>query len=307
MKENVRIKRAAILLALVVVGAAFICLGKVGAKSGHAEMAMHQAITEIQSGPDGSVKNQGFHVMNHPSGVYSYTKSWDDSNEQGVVRFSHGKNSFEVSNVTILTGLGDSNFPENGVDNWSLMLGIGPEKMSSYEDAHKKITSLLAQLRAAGWQRYIEGSDPRLSGKQAMLYALSHSGQTYSLDSTYTLTPTEWKQLVAAEPVWEFYADGIFLNLTLSYWASSVPDVGRYLVNIKISTAADNYSPYFSDDDDDKKRHWKKYLSDRLAPVRDERSAVEGRLNPHEFKVDNSYVPPPFEALDFSAQTGTAQ
>ncbi|WP_322048158.1 hypothetical protein [Paraburkholderia sp. J67] len=307
MIKNLQKKRAVVLLVLVVVGAAFILLGKVGAKTGQAEMAMNQAITEIQSGPDRSVKNQGFHVMNHPSGVYSYTKNWDDAKERGVVRFSHGKNSFEVSNVTILTGLGDRNFPENGVDNWSLMLGLGPEKMDSYEDARKKITSLLAQLRAAGWQRYIEGSDPRLSGKQAMLYALSHSGQTYSLDSTYTVTPEEWKRLVVAEPVWEFYADGIFLNLTLSYWSSNAPDVGRYLVSIKISTAADNYSPYFSDDDDDKKRHWKKYLSDRLAPVRNERNVVEARLDPHEFKIDTSYMPPPFEAPDFSAQSGGAQ
>lgn len=48
-------------------------------------------------------------------------------------------------------------------------------------------------------------------------------------------------------------------------------------------------------------------ISDRLAPVREERSAVEARLDPHEFKVDTSYVPPPFEALDFSTQTGAAQ
>lgn len=48
-------------------------------------------------------------------------------------------------------------------------------------------------------------------------------------------------------------------------------------------------------------------ISDRLTPVRYERSAVEARLDPHEFKVDTSYVPPPFEALDFSTQTDTTQ
>ena len=285
-----------------------ILFERISDKGDQTETTMQPAITEIMAGFDGNSKiiNQGFDIMNHPSGVYAYTKSWDDSNGRGVVRFLHGKNSFEIDNVTILTGLGDADFPENGIDNWSLSFRLGPEKTDSYEIARDKTMSLLRRLRETGWKRYIEGSDPRLSGKKTVAYALSGSGQTYSLDSTYTPTLDEWKRLTVLEPTWEFYANGVFINFTISHWASDVPDAGRYLANIKISTAADNYFPYFSDDDDDKKRHWKKYLSDRLAPVRHERSIVEAKLDPHEFAIDTSYEPPPFEAPDFSANAKAA-
>lgn len=171
---------------------------------------MNQGVIVVKSGTDGNtnIKHQGFEIMNHPSGVYAYTKKWNDPNDLGVIKFSHGINSFEINNVMILTGLSDNNFPENGVDNWSLMIRLGYERADSYEQARSKIMSLLNRLRVAGWQRYIEVSDPRLIGRDAVLYELSDPGQTYSLDSTYVPTIEEWKQLVTVEPVWEFYADG---------------------------------------------------------------------------------------------------
>lgn len=137
-----------------------------------------------------------------------------------------------------------------------------------------------------------------------MQYELSEAGQIYSLDSNYMPTVEEWAQLVNVEPLWQFYADGVFVDLTVSYWTSGGSNMGNYLVNIKISSAADNYSPYFSDDSDDKKRNWKKYLSDKLKPARRERSMREAKLDPHVYSIDTAYREPPFEAPDFSGEAG---
>ncbi|VWD33098.1 hypothetical protein BLA50215_04817 [Burkholderia lata] len=267
---------------------------------------MSHEVTVIRSGVDGNsgIESQGFEVMNHPSGVYGYTKSWSDKDGLGVVKFERGNHSFEIDDVSILTGLGDSSVPENGVDNWSVMIKLGAGKAIAYEEARDRVALLLSKLRAAGWGRYIETSDPRLSGKAAMQYELSEAGQIYSLDSNYMPTVEEWAQLVNVEPLWQFYADGVFVDLTVSYWTSGGSNMGNYLVNIKISSAADNYSPYFSDDSDDKKRNWKKYLSDKLKPARRERSMREAKLDPHVYSIDTAYREPPFEAPDFSGEAG---
>ncbi|MFP3733134.1 hypothetical protein SB690_20450, partial [Bacillus sp. SIMBA_006] len=82
------------------------------------------------------------------------------------------------------------------------------------------------------------------------------------------------KNLIVPEPRWLFYTDGVFLTLSLSYQSSSTPDMGYYLTDIQVSTASDNYTPYFADSVE-RRREWKKYLSDELTPARAERAKHE--------------------------------
>lgn len=290
-----------ILIAVVIL--IFILVQKFYAK----EKAMIPEKIVIRLGVEGQAdaKTQGFDVMSHPSGLYFYTAHWDNPEKPGVVRFEKGSNSFEIGNVQIVNGTGDNDFPENGVENWDVIFRVASTKTSSYAEARDNAMALLGRLRAAGWKRYIETSDPRLIGKEAMLYELSEPGLIYSMDSAYTPTIEEWKRIVEIEPVWSFYANGVFVDLTLSYQAST-SDAGVYLMDIKISSAVDNYSAYFSKDDDDKKRQWKKYLSDRLEPARKERLMREAKLDPKKYTIDTTYQAPPFEAPDFSAAAGAA-
>ena len=264
---------------------------------------MNQEIITIHPGIEGKLdaKNQHFDIKNHPSGVFSYTKHWDDAGSLGLVRVSHGKHSFEIRNATIVTGLGDNSNPEMGVDNWDILFHITPNKFTSYTDAREKTMEFLSLLRANGWQRYIDTSDPRLSGEQVMRYEFSEGRQIYSLDSKYTPTIEEWKDLVQMEPQWEFYTDGVFVSLTLSYFPSDKPQTGQYLMDLKISTAADNYSAYFSSDDDEKRVHWLKYISAKLELARAERRANETKLAAQGYTIDTTYQDPPFEAPGFAS------
>ncbi|WP_205611380.1 hypothetical protein [Burkholderia sp. Nafp2/4-1b] len=271
------------------------------------DKTMSPQVVTIKFGADGKsdAVAQGFSTMNHPSGVYAYQMHWDDPKQLGRVKYSQGQHSFDLDNVTIATGLGDKDSPESGVDNWDVNFNISPSGTTSYEDARDKIAALLAKLRAAGWKRYIETSDPRLVGKEATVYALAKPGGLYSIDSTYTPTVEEWKKLIASEPRWLFYTDGVFLTLSLSY-QSSTHDTGYYLTDIQISTASDNYTPYFADSVE-RRRQWKKYLSDELTPARAERAKHEAELTALGYTIDTTYLPPPFEAPDFSAKAGDTQ
>ncbi|MCA8272693.1 hypothetical protein LGN17_09220 [Burkholderia sp. AU30280] len=257
----------------------------------------------IKFGADGKVdaQNQGFSVMNHPSGVYRYQIHWNDSARLGTVKYIQGRHSFEVDNVMIVTGLGDKDSPEDGVDNWDISFNVSPVKTISYEEGREKIMSLLSRLRAAGWKRYVYAASPRLIGREAMTYASSEAGMLDSLDSTYTPTLDEWKNLITVEPRWIFYADGVFLTLSLSYQPSGSPDMGYYLTDIQVSTASDNYTPYFTDSVERRKK-WKKFISDELKPAREERSKKETELKALGYTIDATYQPPPFEAPDFSAK-----
>ncbi|MDR6498708.1 hypothetical protein J2785_001853 [Burkholderia ambifaria] len=294
-----------VIFAVIALCAAFIAL-MVAQYKKDGKMPDNQVVT-IKFGAEGrsDAENQGFSLMNHPSGVYAYKTHWDDPKKLGLVKYVQGKYSFELDNALIVTGLGDKDSPESGVDNWDISFNPSPSRIISYEEARDRIAALLGRLRSAGWVRYIEASDPRLVGKEAMTYALSKSGALYSIDSTYTPSIEEWRRLVAVEPRWYFYADGVFLTLSVSYQSSGSDGMGYYLSDIQVSTASDNYSPYFSDSVE-RRRHWEKYLSDELKSAAEERLKREVELKVQGYTIDTTYQAPPFEAPDFSAKAGAA-
>ena len=264
---------------------------------------MSGQVVTIKFGAEGKsdATAQGFSLMNHPSGVYAYKTHWDDPHKLGLVKYVQGKYSFDLDNALIVTGLGDKDGAESGVDNWDVSFNPSSSRIISYEEARDKIAALLGKLRSAGWVRYKDTSDPRLIGKEAMSYALTKSGALYSIDSTYTPSIEEWKGLMAVEPRWYFYADGVFLTLSVSYQSSGADGMGYYLSDVQISTASDNYSPYFSDSIE-RRRHWEKYLSDELKSAVEERSKREAELEAQGYTIDTTYQAPPFEAPDFSAK-----
>ncbi|HEX7937181.1 MAG TPA: hypothetical protein VF573_29460 [Paraburkholderia sp.] len=265
---------------------------------------MPPEIVTIQFGADGNAaaEAQDFKAMRHPSGIYTYTMHWDDARKRGAVRYMQGNHSFEINNVSIVTGLGDKDSPERGVDNWHILFNIAPKKSTSHREARDRTMALLGQLRAAGWKRYIRTAEPRLSGKEAAIYGLSESGVIYSLDSTYTPTVDEWIKLINNDPQWIFYADGAFVELSISYQDSGVKDQGYYLMDILVNTASDKYSVYFSDAPE-KMKAWQKYLPNALQRGKQERLKKEAGLKAQGFTIDTTYQDPPFEVTKSSPGT----
>lgn len=144
---------------------------------------------------DSDARSQQFDGMNHPSGLYFYTKHWDDSERRGLVRVSYGQHSFDIGNVSIISGAGDHDKASEGVVNWDILFSLPHKQILSYGDARNEIMELLGRLRAAGWNRYIRTSGPRLAGQEATKHELSEPGLIYSLDASYTPTMEEWIKL----------------------------------------------------------------------------------------------------------------
>lgn len=264
---------------------------------------MSSEIITVQLGAEGhaSVNAQNFETMNHPSGVYAYTKHWDDRKKLGTVQYMQGGHSFEIDNVTIVTGIGDNSSPQQGITNWDVLFSVSSATTASYEEARIRTMALLDSLRAAGWKRYISTADPRLSGREATMYALSDPGSIYSLDSTYMPTTEEWKKIATSEPQWFFYADGTFINVTISYQPVTL-DRGYYLMDVEIKSASDFYLPYFSKTPE-KMKEWEKYLPGELSPEKKYRLAKEAKLKVQGYTIDVTYQDPPIEVSEFS--TGT--
>lgn len=270
-------------------------------KSHEKDKAMSPGTVTVKLGMEGNAgaEAQNFDTMNHPSGLYFFKKHWDDRNKSGTVLYMQGPHSFEIDNVSIVRGTGDKDRPKEGVTNWDILFGVNSEPTASYQEALNSTMALLARLRAAGWKRYISTADPRLSGREATLYALSESGSIYSMDSSYKPTMEEWKKIVTSEPQWYFYADGVYLNVTISYQPTDV-DKGYYLMDVDIQAASDFYLPYFSDSPQ-KMKEWEKYLPGEVGPEKKYRLAKEARLKTQGYTIDTTYQAPPIEASEFSS------
>ncbi len=150
-------------------------------------------------------------VDSHPTGIKFYQHDWVGGN-LGIVEFVHGKHSIRIDNVLSVLGVADKDVPE-GIYKWKISFGVSPEQADTHEAALARMMRLLSELRAKGWNRYIGIGHPRLTGKQAWDYIKINP--VYSLDSTYIPTIEEWKAVVKKMPDWIFYADGIYLDVSL--------------------------------------------------------------------------------------------
>jgi len=251
----------------------------------------------IQSGAEGCsyAESQNFEINNHPSELYAYTTHWGVRKKAEAVQYMRDQHSFVIEGVSIITGMGDSNNSDAGVNDWSILFCFQSGKVPSYQAVLSRTMLLLGKIRAAGWKRYVATSDPRLSGKATTVYALSQSSVIYSLDSTHTLTMEEWTRIVASEPEWDFYDNDVFLCVTMSYQVSGAND-GHYLMDFELETYSQSYLSYFSRSAQ-KKAHWRKYLLDALKPAKESRLTKEAGLKAKNSTIDTSYEDHPLEAI----------
>ena len=127
---------------------------------------------------DSDLGGQGSSTDNHPSGLTFYQREWQRGS-LGTVEFVHGKHSFTIDNVLSVLGTDDRDIAE-GIYQWSISFGVSPEQADTHEAALARMTKLFSDLRARGWMRFIQSSQPRLTGQKAWNY-IEHN-PVYSLD-----------------------------------------------------------------------------------------------------------------------------
>jgi hypothetical protein len=117
----------------------------------------------------------------------------------------------------------------------------------AYDTAmYRYVTDVIARINAAGWQRYIELSEPRLAGMDTYIFQSGYSDQKYVSqsviaygDPTYRLSLDQWKHLKRGGNVyWRWHADGMFLDLkyTKDYRSADLPIVLGDMLSAHIQT-----------------------------------------------------------------------
>lgn len=155
---------------------------------------------------------------------------------------------------------------------------------------------LFSDLRARGWARYIDSDDPRLTGKEAWNYIATNS--VYSLDSSYLPTIDEWKAVSRKMPHWRFYADGVYLDVSMTE-SNMGGFVGKttYLLTISARSEYAFYGIGYFSGNEEEIRNWKTLLPAELQRYHAKRLATEAALKDQGYTIDTAYQDPPIRAL----------
>jgi hypothetical protein len=246
---------------------------------------------------DSDLNGSGSSIDNHPSGAKFYQREWARGN-LGTVEFAHGKHSFLIDNVLSVLAFADKDVPE-GIYEWSVSFGVSPEQADTHEAARARVMKLLEQLRVAGWKRYIDTSMPRLTGRQAWNYLKAES--SYSLDSSYTPSVEEWKVALKDIPQWIFYADGEYLEVSVTESnMGGFISKSTYLLTVDVKSEYAFYGLGYFPGDAEKIHNWKALLPAELQKYHAMSLKTEAALKAQGYTIDTTYQDPPVKALQAS-------
>lgn len=262
------------------------------------DMSASPIVLQLGDPKNSDLSGPGSSSDNHPSGVNFYQRDWIRGN-LGTVKFVHGGRSFVVDNVLSAMGTDDTDIP-GGISEWTINFGVSSEQADTHEAALARMIKLFSELHTSGWVRYIDTNDPRLTGKQAWDY--SKVSSIYSLDSSYTPTLEEWTAAVKKMPHWKFYADGVYLDVSLSE-TNMGGFVGKttYLLSIDIKNEYDFYGVGYFPGDAEKMHNWKALLPAELQKYHADRLKTEAALKAQGYTIDTAYQDPPIRALQGSS------
>ncbi|MQR02555.1 hypothetical protein [Glaciimonas soli] len=213
----------------------------------------------------------------------------------GTVRIDHGNNSFSVPYVLSIMGTAlPQDFPEEGIYNFDLSVAISPNSTNSHAIALHQFYALLKTIQNAGWKREIGVYNPRLSGRDALLYSQAGGNSNYSVDANYVPALDEWMKINDYTD-WKFYANEVYLDVTFVRNPDKMDpnQPGAYLVSLNFKSANAVERAYF--DKKDRPRYKELYPAERkrLAKLRGE---AERKIS-SQYHIDETYIDPDGETL----------
>lgn len=213
-----------------------------------------------------------------------------------TVRYVQGSHDFEVPRVSSLMGFSDRDDPRRGIYAWGINAFPTASATIAHALARDDLFRLFAKLRDAGWRRYFDVGDPRLSGRQTMRYFLEQEGN-YSTDPAYAPTLDEWMRLNEHLPSWQFWADGTYMTVSVIDEPSlRKPDrPGVYMYSIDLESESAHFQAFFTEVEDMKR--WKLLIPAELERLHKLRVAEEAELQRRGYTIDTSYRDPPILAL----------
>ena len=300
--NGVTVKKITLLLLLIgcaiVTGYAYIIEGKEKEK----EVMIYPekiSISLKQRGIDWKNKyGDVVHVNVQPAGVNFYKIQPLRTKQSIIIRLEHDSQSLEIPRVLSVTGTEDMEKKE-GIDSIQLSAGLSSQPLIEHDAARLYVWNLVKSIRAAGWKKYIEETDPRLNGKAAYEYAVQQHG---ALDPDYELSLKEWMAM-PARTRWSFYANDAFLSLEFDRDMQRMDPAkpGAYLLNVSMSSAEQQFSSNFEFEERD---HWRNLWDAAARKWKQERNRKEAKLHAQGVAIDINYQDPPLPAKPVGKSLG---
>lgn len=231
----------------------------------------------------------GIKINRQPAGLDFYSKDWGRP-PYGRVTVEHGRYSFSVPHATgIRTAEDQDELKAEGFAEYTVYALLSDSDKLLHQEARDRIYGLLKSLRDSGWQQLIERGDPRLQGKERLLYTLQTSNLN-GLDADYLPTLTEWMQLQDRTP-WRLYVDGVFLEMTFDRDPTLMdPEKhGAYLLTINLQTTNEYFRRFVEPKD---RLKWQSLLPGVLKDVAIQRAQKETELKAKGVVIMESYIDP---------------
>ena len=194
-----------------------------------------------------------------------------------------------------------STYKSDQLNHAYITLGGVPSN-ARHEQALEYFYTLLDNLHATGWKRYIMPDEARIPGTQAekfddpdLILGTPVSTGPWK-DPALKLKKEEWLSLPMFSS-WYFNKDDVYLLLRVQRENSSREEktLGSYLFTLTVRTEAEFYKGFVDDEEHEK---WASFLPAELKRMAQERAQTEARLKKMGIAIDEDYQDPPIKALE---------
>ena len=229
----------------------------------------------------------GSNIDKQPAGLTFYEQNWE-SNQKGTVIINDANYGFTIKYVLSSTGTEDVDYPEKGIDYFSINSSLVSDEFVSHDEARVLFMQTLHELLTIGWNPYIEYFSPRLAGQQSIRYAIEDG--TYEPDPSYVPTLDEWMRL-GADHSWMFHVEDVFMIVSFRRNPQFMESEGKgvYLINYKLFSREAHAQEHFSGETRDK---WQAHWVDEIKISKSHRYQKEVELIKQGYRINTEYVEP---------------
>ena len=232
-------------------------------------------------------------VDRQPAGLNFYTMKSQQGTRQ-VARIEHGQYSFDIPPIMKYMGTEDADLPELGIKllRFTFVRKDDGQK-NTHEQAREFFIGYIKMLADLGWQRFINTSEPRLSGPQSYQYILE-GNDYYVPDLNVEPSLKTWKAMGNTH-IWTLYADDLFMDIKYRRKQdpsdqNKTPDESAYYIFSLEITTRDEFakSGMKFEQRDTWQQHWGQIMK-RLKTLR---YKIEAELRDKGYTIDTSYQDP---------------
>jgi hypothetical protein len=228
-----------------------------------------------------------------PAGLNFYTIDSQQGARQ-TMRLEHGMHSFNIPPVMSFMGTEDVDLPELGIKllRFSFVRKDDGQK-NTHEQAREFFIGYIKMLADLGWQRFINTSEPRLSGPQSYQYILE-GNDYYVPDLNMVPSLDTWKAMEDTH-IWTLYADDLFMDI--KYRRKQDPsdkhktpnESAYYIFSLEITTR-DEFAK--SGMKFEQRDTWKQHWAPIIKKLKTLRYKKEAELMDKGYVIDTNYQDP---------------